>query len=110
MVSRLNSSLHCFFFAICFAPVLYITLNQETTYDSILSGEYHLDDNSAEGVRARRIIFVLWVVLYAFVGSQMAWTLSPFRGAQGEPFIIVTQVGGNFYADVINSLKELLGT
>jgi hypothetical protein len=65
--------------------------------------------DSKDGAQARRIIFLLWIVLYAFVGSQMAWTLSPFMGDPGLPFELVSQRGGNFYSDVINSLRTLLG-
>jgi hypothetical protein len=65
--------------------------------------------DSPDGAQTRRIIFLLWIVLYAFVGSQMAWTLSPFMGDPGLPFVIVAQRGGNFYSDVINSLRTLLG-
>jgi len=65
--------------------------------------------DNKEGVAVRRIIFLLWVVLYAFVGTQMAWTLSPFMGEPGSEFILIAQRGGNFYTDVINSLRILLG-
>jgi len=68
-----------------------------------------VDARNEEGAKARRIVFVLWVILYAFVGSQMAWTLSPFIGDPGEPFMLVKQVGGNFYSDVLSSIQELLG-
>lgn len=64
------------------------------------------DTQAGKGVRY--LIFVLWVILYGFVGSQMAWTLSPFIGRPDEPFVIVSQVGGNFYSDVITSLRELV--
>ena len=68
-----------------------------------------LDVDNPDGATARRIVFILWVILYAFVGSQMAWTLSPFMGDPDQPFMIVHQVGGNFYSDVINSINELVG-
>ena len=67
------------------------------------------DPHNMEGVAARRVIFVLWIILYAFVGSQMAWTLSPFMGDPNMPFMVVAQRGGNFYADVIASIRHLLG-
>jgi hypothetical protein len=67
------------------------------------------EGKNEEGIQTRRLIFVLWVLLYGFVGSQMAWTLSPFIGAPGEPFILFSQAGGNFYTDVWNSLRDLLG-
>jgi len=66
------------------------------------------EKDNPDGIKARRIIFVLWVILYGFVGSQMAWTLSPFIGQPGEEFIVFVQIGGNFYADVVNSLRILL--
>ena len=61
-----------------------------------------------EGIMTRRLVFYVWMLLYAFVGSQMAWTLSPFMGMPGEPFVWVHQSGGNFYADVIGSIQSLL--
>jgi hypothetical protein len=67
------------------------------------------DVDNPEGAGTRRIIFILWVILYGFVGSQMAWTLSPFIGMPGEPFIVLQRLGGNFYADVLNSIRTILG-
>ena len=65
--------------------------------------------DSKESAGSRRIIFLMWIALYAFVGSQMAWTISPFMGDPKMPFILIAQRGGNFYTDVINSLRVLLG-
>jgi hypothetical protein len=67
------------------------------------------DTNDVQGARARQIVLVVWMLLYAFVGSQMAWTLSPFMGEPGLPFIILTQPGGNFWSDVFKSIHALLG-
>jgi hypothetical protein len=61
------------------------------------------------GVGARRTVVWLWILLYAFVGSQMAWTLRPFVGAPGLPFELFRQLGGNFYANVLASFGEILG-
>jgi hypothetical protein len=74
-----------------------------------VTSAYIKADGSSEGKHIRRIIFALWIVLYGFVGSQMAWTLSPFIGAPREPFIVFAQPGGNFYADVLQSVARLLG-
>jgi hypothetical protein len=62
-----------------------------------------------DGARGRRIVVWLWIVLYAFVGSQMAWTLRPFVGAPGLPFELFRQLGGNFYANIFASIGEILG-
>ncbi len=62
-----------------------------------------------EGARARRNVLRLWIVVYAFVGSQMAWTMRPFFGAPGLDFELFRQLGGNFYANIFASMGELLG-
>jgi hypothetical protein len=72
--------------------------------------EHSVDAENEEGRGARRLLFVLWMLLYAFVGTQMAWTLRPFMGAPNEPFMIVRQVGGNFYANIIESIAALFGS
>jgi hypothetical protein len=48
-----------------------------------------------------------WIVLYAFVGTQLGWTLRPFFGAPNLKFEVVREVGGNFYSDVAQSVGEL---
>lgn len=67
---------------------------------------------SEEGLPAqhsRRMFLRFWLLLFAFVGTQLAWTLRPFFGAPGLPFEIVREIGGNFYTDVFQSLGHLLG-
>jgi hypothetical protein len=60
------------------------------------------------GVRRRRVL-LLWVLIYAFVGTQMAWALRPFVGAPGQPFEWVRQSEGTFYSGVYYLLLRLLG-
>jgi hypothetical protein len=65
-----------------------------------------------EGMRivgARSRVVTLWVLMYAFVGSQMAWTLRPFIGAPSMRFELFRQLGGNFYTNILASLGEILG-
>lgn len=62
-----------------------------------------------EGGSARRNVVRLWVLLYGFVGSQMAWTLRPFIGAPSMKFELFRQLGGNFYSNLFASIGELLG-
>ena len=62
-----------------------------------------------EGAGTRRWVLVLWMFVYAFVGSQMAWTIRPFIGAPNSPFELFRQLSGNFYTDVFRSLGEILG-
>jgi hypothetical protein len=62
------------------------------------------ETGDTSSAKSRRPIFVIWALLYGFVGSQMAWTLSPFLGDPTLPYILARQSGSNFYADVLNSL------
>lgn len=62
-----------------------------------------------QGVKARRRLMRFWILLYAFVGTQLAWTLRPFFGAPGLDFELFRNLGGTFYADVFSSLGEILG-
>lgn len=61
------------------------------------------------GASARRTVVRLWILIYAFVGSQMAWTLRPFIGAPSMEFELFRQLGGNFYANILVSIGEILG-
>jgi uncharacterized membrane protein YuzA (DUF378 family) len=62
-----------------------------------------------EGAGARRRLLYLWILVYAFVGSQMAWTLRPFIGAPSIGFELFRQLGGNFYTNIFASIGEILG-
>ncbi len=61
------------------------------------------------GAQQRRRVMRIWMLVYGFVGSQLAWTIRPFIGAPGERFELFRQLGGNFYADIWSSLGEILG-
>lgn len=65
-------------------------------------------EDGAEGIKTRRIIFIVWFVLYGFVGSQMAWTLRPFLHSPAEPFVLFSERASNFYADVVKSAEEII--
>ncbi len=65
------------------------------------------ESNGSTG--ASGLMFWLWMMIYGFVGSQVAWTLRPFVGYPGAPFELFRQVGGNFYTDILASLGEILG-
>jgi len=52
-------------------------------------------------------ILQIWFVVFAFVGSQMAWSLRPFVGAPNLGFQIFRQQEGNFYQGVWLSVVGL---
>jgi hypothetical protein len=76
---------------------------------SFLSYGVRIVAANTEGASARRRFVQLWVLLYAIVGSQMAWTLRPFVGAPSLPFELFRNLGGNFYSNVFGSIGEILG-
>ena len=61
------------------------------------------------GDHARRWVLRMWMLVYAFVGSQMAWTIRPFIGAPSIKFELFRQLGGNFYTNIFASLGEIFG-
>jgi hypothetical protein len=65
--------------------------------------------DQAGGSHMRNLVLYVWIVLYAFVGSQMAWTLRPFIGYPDARFELIRQLGGNFYTNILLSLGEVLG-
>jgi hypothetical protein len=52
-------------------------------------------------------IFKIWVLIIAFVSSQLAWNLRPFVGSRDLPFELFREHTGNFYVAVIQSAANL---
>ena len=52
-------------------------------------------------------ILKIWVLIFAFIGTQMAWTLRPFVGSPEKGFSIFRKQEGNFYQAVITSMGDL---
>ena len=52
-------------------------------------------------------LLYLWLMLYAFVGTQLGWTLRPFFGDPDKAFILFRSIDGNFYLGVIEALVRL---
>lgn len=52
-------------------------------------------------------LLYMWVVVFGFVGTQMAWTLRPFLGNPDQDFEIFRAIEGNFYVDIIRSIAAL---
>ena len=54
-------------------------------------------------------LLYIWIMLFGFVGTQLAWTLRPFFGDPGRPFGVFREIGGTFYADLLRTIGQLLG-
>jgi len=68
---------------------------------------FSLEDT--EGKELRLNILRFWLALYAFVGTQLGWTLRPFFGSPGIPFQLLRERESNFYVSLLNSIGSLLG-
>ena len=58
---------------------------------------------------ASMLLLYIWILLFGFVGTQLAWTLRPFFGDPGKPFELFRDIGGTFYSDILSTLGSLLG-
>ena len=54
-------------------------------------------------------VFKIWIVIFAFVGMQLAWNLRPFVGAKEMSFELFREKEGNFYLAVLQSTGALFG-
>lgn len=52
-------------------------------------------------------IFKVWIVIFAFVSSQLAWNLRPFIGSRDLPFELFRHRESNFYVAVIQSIGQM---
>ncbi len=53
-------------------------------------------------------IFRIWVVIFAFVGTQLAWNLRPFLGNKSMEFQLLRKQESNFYAHFIHTLGDFI--
>lgn len=58
---------------------------------------------------ASMTLLYVWILLFGFVGTQLAWTLRPFFGSPDEPFEIFRNIEGTFYGDILRTIGHLLG-
>ncbi len=50
---------------------------------------------------------MVWSVILAFVGTQLAWNLRPFLGDRDKGFSLFREYEGNFYTAIIYSFEQL---
>ncbi|MCP2730140.1 actin-binding WH2 domain-containing protein [Limnofasciculus baicalensis] len=68
-----------------------------------------LSQDDEEGQETRMSILQFWLILYAFVGTQLAWTLRPFFGNPGTEFVLFREMEGNFYLSLMQAIGQILG-
>jgi hypothetical protein len=68
---------------------------------------------TVEAVRAPQptsmSLLYIWILLFGFVGTQLAWTLRPFFGSPDQPFSLFRHISGTFYSDIFQTIGRLLG-
>ncbi|HEX4792604.1 MAG TPA: hypothetical protein VH370_02370 [Humisphaera sp.] len=64
-----------------------------------------LDDQAVS--RNVRLVFRLWLILFAIVGAQMGWVLRPFIGNPALPFTLFRPRQSNFFEAVYRALHHL---
>jgi hypothetical protein len=52
-------------------------------------------------------LLYVWIFLFGFVGTQLAWTLRPFFGSPGMKFSLYREIDGNFYAEIARTISNL---
>jgi hypothetical protein len=52
-------------------------------------------------------LLYIWILLFGFVGTQLAWTLRPFFGSPDKPFSLYREIDGNFYAEIFRTIADL---
>jgi hypothetical protein len=57
--------------------------------------------------QASMTLLYVWILLFGFVGTQLAWTLRPFFGSPGKDFQVFRSIDGNFYVDIVRTLGQL---
>ncbi|HEY9634727.1 MAG TPA: actin-binding WH2 domain-containing protein [Coleofasciculaceae cyanobacterium] len=75
----------------------------------LYQGMQMLSEEDKEGLETRMNILRFWLILYGFVGTQLAWTLRPFFGTPEAPFELFRQMQGNFYLDIVKAFGEIFG-
>jgi hypothetical protein len=56
---------------------------------------------------ASMTLLYVWILLFGFVGTQLAWTLRPFFGAPTEDFSLFRHIEGNFYGAILSAIGNL---
>jgi hypothetical protein len=57
----------------------------------------------------RMTLVYIWILLFGFVGTQLAWTLRPFFGDPDAPFALFREISGTFYGDILHTIGTLFG-
>ena len=93
------------------APVAELSENQSDGTIMHASDSFGALDRGDDATSTRaRMVFNIWVIVFALVGGQMSWVLRPFIGHPGQPFEFFRERGGNFFIAVFKALAALFAS
>jgi hypothetical protein len=72
-----------------------------------LPGQYPRPARPATSTPPSMTLLYVWIFLFGFVGTQLAWTLRPFFGSPGMKFSLYREIDGNFYAEIFRTISGL---
>ncbi|GIF52001.1 hypothetical protein DFJ67_1599 [Asanoa ferruginea] len=72
-----------------------------------MQGRYVKTPGVATERPASMTLLHVWILLFGFVGTQLAWTLRPFFGNPDSPFALFREIEGNFYAEIFRTIAGL---
>jgi hypothetical protein len=78
------------------------------TIKTIISGLTYSCEKKNVYPKLGLTIFKIWIVILAFVSSQLAWNLRPFVGSKDMPIELFRQRESNFYVAVIKSIGDIV--
>lgn len=61
---------------------------------------------NSNGQKALWFLFA-WAIMFAFIGAQLSYTLSPFFGDPSKTFILINDGGSNFFLDVRETIRNI---
>jgi hypothetical protein len=82
---------------------------EKSTALAEIPAELRISTSNTSSPPASMTLLYVWILLFGFVGTQLAWTLRPFFGSPGEPVEIFRNIEGTFYSDVLRTIGHLLG-
>jgi hypothetical protein len=57
----------------------------------------------------RMALVYVWILLFGFVGTQLAWTLRPFFGDPDGQFALFREISGTFYTNILQTIGNVFG-
>ncbi|MBN1171766.1 MAG: hypothetical protein JXA67_06290 [Micromonosporaceae bacterium] len=86
-----------------------LTSGQKATSGEVSGAETSSAAAPEPAQSASMTLLYIWIMLFGFVGTQLAWTLRPFFGSPDEPFQVFRSIEGTFYWDILHTIGHLLG-